>query len=100
MTAASIDAALATSGVKDGWPAANITFTGTAAGGDLQFFAADGSNISVTEAVSGIVTGGIGQASRRRQHRLEHHRDGRRDAELGGWQPDSTSAAAIRPRPA
>jgi flagellar hook-associated protein 2 len=63
VTAASIDAALATTGVKDGLAAANITVTGTAAGGDLQFFAADGSNINIKEAVSGSVTGGIGLAS-------------------------------------
>ena len=63
VTAASIDAALATTGVKDGLAAANITMTGSAAGGDLQFFAADGSNINSKEAVSGSVTGGIGLAS-------------------------------------
>jgi flagellar hook-associated protein 2 len=63
VTAASIDTALATTGVKDGLAAANITMTGTAAGGDLQFFAADGSNINIKEAVSGSVTGGIGLAS-------------------------------------
>ncbi|WP_198116642.1 flagellar filament capping protein FliD [Massilia rhizosphaerae] len=63
VTAASIDAALATTGVKDGLAAANITMTGTAAGGNLQFFAADGSNIDIKEAVSGTVTGGIGLAS-------------------------------------
>jgi len=63
VTAASLDTALATNNVKDGLAAANITFTGSAANGDLQFFAADGSNISVTEAVSGTVTGGIGLAA-------------------------------------
>jgi flagellar hook-associated protein 2 len=63
VTAASIDAALATNSVKDGLASANITMTGSAANGDLQFFAADGSNISIKEAVSGSVTGGIGLAS-------------------------------------
>ena len=63
VTAASIDSALGTNNVKNQLAAANITFTGAAANGDLQFFAADGSNISVTEAVSGTVTGGIGLTS-------------------------------------
>ena len=63
VTAASIDAALATNGVQDGLAAANITMTGSAANDDLQFFAADGSNISITEAVTGTVTGGIGLSS-------------------------------------
>ncbi|SDC19302.1 flagellar hook-associated protein 2 [Massilia sp. PDC64] len=63
VTAASIDAALATNTVQDGLAAANITMSGTAAGGDLQFFAADGSNINITEAVTGSVTGGIGLSS-------------------------------------
>ena len=63
VTAASLDTALATNGVMDGLAAANITFSGSAANGDLQFFAADGSNISIKEAVSGSVTGGIGLAS-------------------------------------
>jgi flagellar hook-associated protein 2 len=63
VTAASIDSALGTGTVANQLSAANITFSGSAANGDLQFFAADGSNISVTEAVSGSVTGGIGLAS-------------------------------------
>jgi flagellar hook-associated protein 2 len=58
--AASIDTALGTSSVQNALAAANITVTGSAANGDLQFTAADGANISVTEAVSGTVTGGIG----------------------------------------
>ncbi len=41
---------------------ANITFSGTAAAGTLQFTNADGSNINVAEAVSGSVTGGIGNS--------------------------------------
>jgi flagellar hook-associated protein 2 len=62
VTTATIDNALGTNTVKNQLAAANITFTGTAANGDLQFFAADGSNINVAEAVSGTVTGGIGLA--------------------------------------
>jgi flagellar hook-associated protein 2 len=63
VTAASIDTALATNTVRDGLAAANITMTGSAANDDLQFFAADGSNINITEAVTGTVTGGIGLSS-------------------------------------
>lgn len=63
VTAASIDSALAGASVSSALSAANITFTGTAAAGTLQFFAADGSNISVTEAVSGVASGGIGHAA-------------------------------------
>jgi flagellar hook-associated protein 2 len=63
VTTASIDTALATNTVRDGLAAANITMTGSAANGDLQFFAADGSNINITEAVTGTVTGGIGLSS-------------------------------------
>ncbi|MVW63099.1 flagellar filament capping protein FliD [Massilia sp. NEAU-DD11] len=62
VTTATIDNALGTNNVKNQLAAANITFTGSAANGDLQFFAADGSNINVAEAVSGTVTGGIGLA--------------------------------------
>jgi flagellar hook-associated protein 2 len=60
VTAGSIDDALGTTATKNALAAANITVTGTAAGGDLQFTAANGANIDVTEAVSGSVTGGIG----------------------------------------
>ncbi len=61
VSAASIDAILAGSnGVTNALAAANITFTGSAADGTLQFSNADGSNIAVTEAVTGTVTGGIG----------------------------------------
>lgn len=56
----SIDDALGTTAVKNALSAANITVTGTAAGGDLQFTASDGSNIDISEAVTGTVTGGIG----------------------------------------
>ena len=62
VTTATIDTALGTNNVKNQLAAANITFTGSAATHDLQFFAADGSNINVAEAVSGTVTGGIGLA--------------------------------------
>lgn len=41
---------------------ANITVSGTAAAGTLQFTNADGANINVAEAVSGAVTGGIGNS--------------------------------------
>ncbi|HJV02907.1 MAG TPA: flagellar filament capping protein FliD [Burkholderiaceae bacterium] len=41
---------------------ANITVSGTAAAGTLQFTNADGSNINIAEAVSGAVTGGIGNS--------------------------------------
>ncbi|UMR30730.1 flagellar filament capping protein FliD [Massilia sp. MB5] len=67
VTTASIDAALAGPGaVATALADANITFTGTAAAGDLKFTRADGSNIAVTETVSGsvgAVTGGIGKAA-------------------------------------
>lgn len=62
VTAASIDTALASNSVKDGLAAANITMTGSATGGDLQFFAADGSNITIAEAVTGTVSGGLSGA--------------------------------------
>jgi len=60
VSAATLDTALGETATKNALAAANITVTGSAANGDLQFLAADGSNISVTEAVSGEVTGGIG----------------------------------------
>ncbi len=64
VSATSIDSVLAgTNATTNALSAANITFTGTAAAGDLQFFAADGSNLSVTETVSGSVNGGIGLSS-------------------------------------
>lgn len=61
VTAASIDAVLAgQNGTTDALAAAGITFTGSAADGTLQFTAADGSNLAVTETVTGSVNGGIG----------------------------------------
>jgi len=62
VSAASLDTALASSATRNALAAANISVTGSAAGGDLQFLAADGSNITVTEDVTGAVTGGIGLA--------------------------------------
>jgi flagellar hook-associated protein 2 len=63
VSAASIDAALTgTNAVTNALAAANITFTGTAAGGDLRFFAADGANLTVSETVSGSVKGGLGNS--------------------------------------
>lgn len=64
VTAASIDAALSGSTpTTTALAAAGITFTGSAAGGDLQFSAADGSNIVIAEAVTGTVTGGVGKTA-------------------------------------
>ncbi|MES2161000.1 MAG: flagellar filament capping protein FliD [Pseudomonadota bacterium] len=63
VTAASIDAALTgNTAVSRALADANITVTGTAAAGTLQFTNADGSNIAIAEAVSGTVTGGIGNS--------------------------------------
>jgi flagellar hook-associated protein 2 len=62
VTAASVDSALASGPTAAALSAAKITFTGTAALGTLQFFAADGSNIDISETVSGTVTGGIGHS--------------------------------------
>jgi flagellar hook-associated protein 2 len=61
VTAASIDTTLAgTNATTQALAAAGITFTGTAANGDLRFSAADGSNIDVAEEVTGSgVTGGL-----------------------------------------
>jgi flagellar hook-associated protein 2 len=61
VTAASIDAALTgNTATARALADANITYTGSAADGTLQFTNADGSNIAIAEAVSGTVTGGIG----------------------------------------
>jgi len=61
VSAASIDAALTgNTSVMRALADANITVTGTAADGTLQFTNADGSNVAIAEAVSGSVTGGIG----------------------------------------
>jgi flagellar hook-associated protein 2 len=63
LDAAGLDTALGTAGVKSALAAAGISIAGSATGNDLHFTAADGSNISVAEAVSGTVTGGIGKAT-------------------------------------
>lgn len=67
VTAASVDAALTGSGaIATALAAANITVSGSAVGGDLKFTRADGSNLTLTEAVSGsaaAVSGGIGNAA-------------------------------------
>ncbi|WP_374359268.1 flagellar filament capping protein FliD [Pseudoduganella danionis] len=62
LTAAALDTALAGSAVSRALADANITFTGTAADGTLQFSNADGSNIAITEVVTGSVSGGIGNS--------------------------------------
>jgi flagellar hook-associated protein 2 len=65
VTAASLDASLTgNTSVARALADANITVSGTAAGGDLQFTNADGSNITIAEAVSGAgtVAGGIGNS--------------------------------------
>jgi flagellar hook-associated protein 2 len=61
ISAAKIDDVLSgTSPTTQALAAANITFTGKAADGTLRFFAADGSDITVTETVDGDgVTGGL-----------------------------------------
>lgn len=60
VNAASIDATLAGSNATtNALAAASITFTGTAAAGNLQFFNADGANITIAESVTGSVKGGI-----------------------------------------
>lgn len=64
ITAASLDAALTgDTAISRALADANITVTGTAAGGDLQFSNADGSNVALTETVTGNVSGGIGNAA-------------------------------------
>jgi flagellar hook-associated protein 2 len=63
ITAAELDAALTgDNAVTRALTEANITFSGTAADGTLQFSNADGSNLAVTEDVTGDVTGGIGNS--------------------------------------
>ena len=60
VTAATIDDALTgNTSTTAALAAANITFTGKASDGTLQFFAADGANITVSETVGGTVTGGL-----------------------------------------
>lgn len=63
LSAAGLDTALADSGTRNALAAANITVSGSAAKGTLQFTAADGSSIDITETVSGSVRGGIGNGA-------------------------------------
>jgi flagellar hook-associated protein 2 len=64
VTAASLDAALTgDTAISRALADANITVTGTAAGGDLQFSNADGSNVALNETVTGTVSGGIGNTA-------------------------------------
>jgi flagellar hook-associated protein 2 len=60
LNASDIDTALAGGTVGAALAAANITFTGSADLGTLQFTAADGSNLTVAEVIggTGVVTGG------------------------------------------
>jgi flagellar hook-associated protein 2 len=63
VTAASLDSILSgTNSVTTALAQANITFTGSAADGTLQFTDADGSNLTVAENVTGAVTGGTNGA--------------------------------------
>ena len=63
VSAASIDAALTgNTATARALADANITYTGSAADGTLQFTNPDGSNIAIAEAVSGTVTGGLGNS--------------------------------------
>lgn len=63
LDAAGIDSALASASVQNALEEANITVTGSAALGTLQFKNSDGSNIAITEAVGAGVKGGIGKTS-------------------------------------
>lgn len=63
VSAASLDETLSTANATtNALAAAKITFTGTAAAGNLKFFAADGSNLAINETVIGDTTGGIGNS--------------------------------------
>ncbi|WP_126453762.1 flagellin [Sulfuriflexus mobilis] len=57
VAAADVDNALALTAVTDALTAAGVSFTGTAAGGDLTFSKTDGSNLNLTETRT-IGTGG------------------------------------------
>jgi flagellin len=54
-----IDTALGTTTVADGLAAKGISFTGTAAGGNLTFYKGDGTAFDVSETVTGTYTGGF-----------------------------------------
>jgi len=58
VTAANVDTAIASASVSANLAAAGITVTGTAAGGDLAFHKADGSNIVATETLGAGATAG------------------------------------------
>ncbi|CDG81907.1 flagellar filament capping protein FliD [Janthinobacterium agaricidamnosum] len=62
LSAAGIDAALASDSVQNALAEANLSFTGSAANGTLQFTNKDGSNVAVSESVTGAVSGGIDHA--------------------------------------
>ncbi len=57
VTAANVDTALGLTATTDLLTAAGVSFTGTAAGGDLTFIKADGSNLNLTETRT-LGTGG------------------------------------------
>src|SRR5476649_1254960 len=64
VTAASLDAVLTgNTSVARALANANITVSGKASDGTLQFTDADGNNIAITEDVSGSVGGGIGNTT-------------------------------------
>ena len=62
LTGAALDTALASASTRNALAAANITVEGSADAGTLQFKAADGSTIDITETVAGTVRGGIGRS--------------------------------------
>lgn len=64
ISAASLDTTLSgANATTNALAAAKITFSGTAAGNDLKFFAADGSNLTIAETVVGSTSGGLGKTS-------------------------------------
>lgn len=59
LTGAALDTSLASAGTRNALASANISVSGSAADGTLQFKSADGNTIDVTETVTGTVRGGI-----------------------------------------
>lgn len=59
LTGAALDTSLASAGTRNALAAANISVSGSAADGTLQFKSADGNTIDVTETVTGTVRGGL-----------------------------------------
>ncbi len=57
VTAAEIDTQLALTSTQDSLTAAGVSFTGTAAGSDLTFSKADGSNLDISEVFGAGTTG-------------------------------------------